>query len=159
MWNIIWLVFYHQACQNVLLGCNCNGRRGRNISEGVAEPSVATLWSLYGEVSDICSWQTCYYRRLTGSGPPDNRYLCCETRQHLLLDETQATGKGSLRAKRLLQTSWDKSAFPLHPDNLTKFNGINFFYNFFLLLFLPMARNWWILRMFIMGRTNWAKHY
>lgn len=139
-------------------GVQLQWQRGRNTSEGVAEPSVAMLWSLYREVSDICSWQTCYYRRLTGNGPPDNRYLCCETRQHLLFHETQVTEKGSLRDKRLLQTSWDSSGFSLHPDNLTKFSGIDFFSNFCFVLFLPMASSWWILRMFIMGRTNWAKH-
>lgn len=132
MWNIIWLVFYHQACQNILLGCNCHGRRGRNISEGVAEPSVATLWSLYREVSDICSWQTCYYGRLTGNGPPDNRYLCCEIRQHLLLDETQVTGKGSLHAKRLLQTN-----LPFLYIHIIWQSSVEliFFYNFFVVVF------------------------
>lgn len=81
------------------------------------------LWSLYREVSDICSWQKCYYHKLTLNGPLNNRYLYSETRLRLLLDETQASGKGS--------TTWVKFAFPLHQDNLTQFSGTayNFFYS------------------------------
>lgn len=104
MWSISWIVSYQWQCQSILVRYNCK------FSHGVTEPSVATLWSLYREVSNICSWEKCYYHKLTLNGPPSNRYLYSETRPHLL-DESQASGKGS-------GIHTPKSLCELHEPNL-----------------------------------------
>lgn len=153
----MWLVFYHQACQNIL--------------------GVQLQWQEREKHFRGCSWAICGNAVIFVQGSERHLLLadvllsqagrkwpfwqqvslCCETRQHLLLDETQATGKGSLCAKRLLQTPGTALPF-LYIQIIWQSSVELIFYYLCFGLFLHMARNWWILRTFIMGRTKWAKH-